>query len=67
MQTPIAVEAETGAQLLPQSEQSHPMQKITAWQAFQASQADQRRRKVYRDIAERIIITYPNGEPHDHQ
>lgn len=64
---PIAVEAASGAQLLPRPRDPHPRQSITEWSAHLACSADQRRIAVYRDLAEQIIITYPNGEHHDHR
>lgn len=67
MSAPIAVEAASGAQLLPRPRDPHSRQRITEWQAHQASHADQRRHPAYRDLAARIIITYPDGEHHDHR
>lgn len=67
MRAPIAVEAASGARLLPRPRDPHPRQSITEWFAHIACSADQRRFDVYRDLAERIIITYPDGEHHDHR
>lgn len=60
---PVAVEAESGAQLLPRPRDPDPRQKLTEWNAIQCCSADQRAKQpIYRDIAARIIITYPEGD-----
>lgn len=53
----VAVEAETGAQLLPRPTEPHPRQKMTTWAAIQCLGADHRAKyPVYADLAARIII-----------
>ena len=66
MTSPIAVEAASGAQLLPTSVHA-PRQQLNEWHVHLACNADHRRHPEWRSIAERIIITYPDGEHHDHQ
>lgn len=53
----IAVEKETGAQLLPRPAEPHPRQTVTSWSAHSCADADQRtKHSVYRDLAARITI-----------
>jgi len=58
---PVAVEASTGAQLLPRPKyRGEAAQALTEWVCFLALDADMRtKHEAHRDTAAKIIITYP--------
>lgn len=59
----VAIEAGTGARLLPRPRDPHPRHTITEHNAYLACDADLRaKHQIRRDLAARIIITYPKGE-----